>query len=71
MTRRSKQFILMLTDEEHEYLVRLAHFKDITASGMLRRRVYDKDWRDDLQILRSEQKQFTLEQLDRRHRKRG
>lgn len=67
MEKRTRQFILKLTGEEHEYLTRVAIEGGVSAGFLLRERIYRNGWKDDLDYLRKIQKK-AISEMDRRHR---
>jgi hypothetical protein len=68
---RQKLFPVVLTPEEHEYLIRAARAYNVMASMLVRSRTFFRGWRRELDELRAAQGNEPIEKWDARRSWRG
>jgi hypothetical protein len=66
--KRKRPYVLMLTDDEHEYISRASEEYGLSAAVIIRQRVLAGNWKRDLTRLREKQGNAPLAMLDGRHR---
>lgn len=69
--KRTKQFLMLFTQEEHEFLVRHCFKHSIKIGPYIRRRAVPFGWRLELNDLRETQKDTPLIDMTPQHGQRG
>lgn len=65
---RTSPYVLLLTEEEHEYLTRNCYKAGTNMADYVRRKTFQPGWRLILTDLRDEQQNLTPKQLNPRYR---